>query len=355
MKLAISTWGDEEKQALLDVVDSGYMTMGEKVSQFEQDYAAYTGSKYCVACNSGSSANQLMVAAMTLRFGAGEVIVPALGWSTSYSPFRDWGWILKFVDIDKDTFNISPLEVAEAHVGHELVLGINIMGNPCDYNFPGFRLEDNCESMGAELEGGKTGSNKATGALMSSHSTYFSHHIQTMEGGMVTTDDEHFYQMLLCLRSHGWTRHLPEDNLLGAEVSSYNFIYPGYNVRPTEIQAAVGIEQVKKLPKFIEQRRANAEGFKELAKKRGWQIQQETGESSWFGFIIVSEEIEELKAELVGKNVDYRPVVGGNYARSPAVQYYDYSIHKDLPVTERVTQNGLYIGNNHKPIDWGIF
>ena len=161
--------------------------------------------------------------------------------------------------------------------------------------------------------------------------------------------------MLLCLRSHGWTRHLPENNLLEAEVSSYNFIYPGYNLRPTEMQAAVGIEQIKKLPKFIEQRRENAEGFKELAKKRGWQIQKETGKSSWFGFIIITEEIESLKAELVGKEIDYRPVVGGNYARSKAITYYDYSIHKDLPVTDHIQKYGIYIGNNHKPIDWSIF
>ena len=179
MRLAISTWGEEEKQALLDVIESGNYTMGEKVSQFEKDYAVYTDSKYCVACNSGSSANLLMVAAMSLRFGVGEVIVPALAWSTSYSPFRDWGWMLKFVDVDKETFNIDPKMVLEAHVGHELVFPVNIMGNPCDHNFPGFRLEDNCESMGSEHEG------KKTRGLMTSHSTYFSHHIQTMEGGMV--------------------------------------------------------------------------------------------------------------------------------------------------------------------------
>lgn len=330
--------------------------MGAKVSQFEQDYADYVGTKYCIACNSGSSANQLMVAAMTLRFGAGEVIVPALGWSTSYSPFRDWGWMLKFVDIDQDTFNISPTEVSEAYFQTEkqegygcLVLAINIMGNPCDYDFPGFRLEDNCEAMGAK-DKRMAGAN----GLMASHSTYFSHHIQTIEGGMVTTDDEYFYQMLLCLRSHGWTRDLPKDNLLNVEVSSYNFIYPGYNVRPTEIQAAIGIEQLKKLPKFIEQRRENAEGFKQLAKKRGWRIQKEQGKSSWFGFIILTEEIEDLKKELEEKGIEYRPVLS-NYARSEAVRLYDYSIHKDLPVTDHIQKYGIYIGNNHKPIDWSIF
>ena len=98
--MQISTWGDEERQALLDVIDSGNYTMGEKVSQFEKDYAKYVGSEYCVAVNSGSSANLLMVAALSLRSGVGEVIVPAVSWSTSYSPFMQWGWVLKFVDVD---------------------------------------------------------------------------------------------------------------------------------------------------------------------------------------------------------------------------------------------------------------
>lgn len=359
MKLAISTWGKEEKKAARDVINSGYLTMGKKVEAFEKDYADYVGAKYCVACNSGSSANLLIAAAMSVTFGTGEVIVPALGWSTSYSPWMQWGWVLKFVDIHPATFNIDPKMVREAFQGHELIMPINIMGNPCDLNFPGFMVEDNCESMGAEVNGRITGSNnKEKSILMSSHSTFFSHHIQTMEGGMVTTDDEYLYEVLLSLRSHGWTRHLPKNNKHEIEPQPFEFIYPGYNVRPTEIQGAIGIEQVKKLPDFIKQRRENANEFRKVAKKRGWQTQKQHGKSSWFGFIIVTEEIEELKKEFDKKGIEHRPVVGGNFVRSPAVmgrgdkKFFDFTVHKDLPVTDYVTQNGLYIGNNHQPIDW---
>jgi CDP-6-deoxy-D-xylo-4-hexulose-3-dehydrase len=333
MRLASSTWGPEEIEAIHRVIDSGIYTMGERVSEFEKAYADYCGTKYCIACNSGSSANLLMVAAYTLRHGAGSITVPAVSWSTSFSPLQQYGWHLRFMDVDLDTLN-APTDFA-----------VNLLGNP---NPTGF-LEDNCESMGAEYEGRKTGSF----GVMASHSTFFSHHIQTMEGGLVTTDDEYFYQMLLCLRSHGWTRHLPKDNVLNAKVGPYEFIYPGYNVRPIEMQAAIGIEQLKKLPKFVEQRRENAEGFKEVAKRKGWRIQKEVGKSSWFAFAILSDDIEEVKQELTAKGVEHRPIVAGNFVRSASIKHYDYEAGP-LPNADYVHTNGIYIGNHHLPIDWSI-
>lgn len=352
LPLAIPTWGEEEKRAILDVVESGYYTMGQRVSEFETEYAKYTDSKYAVMVNSGSSANLLMVAAMSIRQGVGTVIVPAVSWSTSYSPFQQYGWDLHFVDIDQNTLNYDIEELKKAYTGEELILAVNILGNPNSFReFPSLIvLEDNCESMGAEYAGMKTGNF----GLMSSHSTFFSHHMCTMEGGVITTDDEYFYQMLLCLRSHGWTRHLPKDNVLHAKVSAYEFIYPGYNVRPLEMGGAVGLEQLKKLPSFIEQRKKNAEGFLEVAQKRGWQVQNEPewGKSSWFGFSIVTEEIEALKKEFDTKGVEYRPIVAGNFTRSPSIDYYDYAIQGELPNAQRIHDHGLYIGNNHLPIDW---
>lgn len=349
LPLAINAWGPEEREALLKVVDSGNFTMNEKVKEFETDYANYVGSKYCVACNSGSSANLLMVAAMSIRYGVSSVVVPSVSWSTSYAPFQQYGWKLKFVDIDRETLNYDVKKLRESYAGDDVVLAVNLLGNPNDYaEFASMDvLEDNCESMGAEYKGEKTG----TFGLMSSHSTFFSHHIQTMEGGMVTTDDEYFYQMLLCLRSHGWTRHLPKNNLLQAKVSSYEFIYPGYNLRPTEIQGAVGVAQIRKLPKFIEQRRLNAKAFQEKAKERGWKIQKEIGKSSWFGFSILSDEIDELKKEFDAKGIEHRPVVAGNFLRSASIKYYDHDT-PEVPNATYVHTNGLYIGNNHQQIDW---
>lgn len=345
--LAISTFGEEEKQALLDVIESGKYTMGEKVSEFEKEYADWVNTTYAVMVNSGSSANLLMVAAYTLRNGPGTVIVPAVSWSTSYSPFQQYGWKLKFVDVDPDTLNYDMASLERAYTGNELILAVNLLGNPCEFaQFPSMEvLEDNCESMGAVYAGMRTGNFGA----MASHSTFFSHHMQTMEGGIITTDDEYFYQMLLCLRSHGWTRHLPENNVLNAKVSAYEFIYPGYNVRPIEMMGALGLKQLEKLDGFILKRRENAEKWQEYCQHRGWWCQKETkhGKSSWFAFAVIDDHIDEIKEEFAAKGIEYRPIVGGNFTRSPSLKYYDHEIFEDLNNADRVHDYGIYIGNHH--------
>ena len=183
---------------------------------------------------------------------------------------------------------------------------------------------------------------------------FFSHHIQTMEGGVITTDDDYFHQMLLCLRSHGWTRHLPKDNVLKAKVSAYEFLYPGYNVRPIEMMGAVGIEQMKKIDRFIERRRENAEVWKDICESRGWWIQKETGKSSWFAFAIVNDEIEEIKKEFDAKKIEYRPIVAGNFTKSSSVKWYHYEIHGDLVNADWIHEKGIYIGNA-QPINRSLF
>ena len=167
-----------------------------------------------------------------------------------------------------------------------------------------------------------------------------------MEGGLITTDDEYYYQMLLCLRSHGWTRHLPEDNVLKAKVSSFEFIYPGYNVRPTEIQAAIGLEQLKKLPEFVNERRKNAQRFP-------WDTQKEVkyGKSSWFGFSIVDKHIEKIKKTFDRKGIQYRPIMS-HFTKSPSIKYFDYEIYKDLSNADYVYEYGIFMGNHHWSIDW---
>lgn len=347
--LAVSTWGESERDALIKVIDSGRFTMGEKVSEFEKEYAAWVNTSYAVMVNSGSSANLLMVAAYTLRHGPGTVIVPAVSWSTSYAPFQQYGWKLKFVDIDPDTLNYSIPELEKAYTGSELILAVNLLGNPNEYmRFPSMNvLEDNCESMGAVYAGMRTGNF----GVMASHSTFFSHHMQTMEGGIITTDDEYYYQMLLCLRSHGWTRHLPEKNVFGVKPSAYDFLFPGYNVRPIEMMGAVGIEQLMKLEQLIGYRRENAEKWMVHCEHRDWWYQKEVenGKSSWFAFAIVHDEIEEIKKELQEKDIEYRPLVAGNFVKSPSIKYYNYEAGS-LPNADRVHEKGIYIGNHHQEL-----
>lgn len=342
--LASSTWGIEEKRAAMEVLLSGDVTMGRRVREFEEAYAKYCGSKYCVAVNSGSSANLLMVAAYTLRHGPGTVIVPAVGWATSYSPFQQYGWKLVFVDIDRETLNydlVSLWEACEKYRDDDpVILAINLLGNPNEFfAFPRkcHVLEDNCESMGAEYHGKRTG----TFGQMSSHSTYFSHHICTMEGGMVTTDDEGFYHALLSLRSHGWTRHLPVQNALKEPVEAFRFVLPGYNVRPTEIQAAIGLEQLKKLDKLIEARRKNASVFP-------CRTQKEIGKSSWFGFTVFREDWDKFTA------YESRPVVTGNFLRQPVIQHYRYEVFGEMKNADYIHDHAKMIGNSHETPAWAV-
>ena len=200
--LATSSWNQEELDAMRRVIASGMFTMGANVQAFERDFAAYADSRYCVMVNSGSSANLLMVAALfytkspKLKLKRGdEVIVPAVSWSTTYYPLYQYGLKIKFVDIDLNTLNYDLDQLAKAVTDKtRAIMAVNLLGNPNDFGrinkIIGRRdivlMEDNCESMGAKYNGKMAG----TFGVMGSFSSFFSHHISTMEGGLIVTDDE---------------------------------------------------------------------------------------------------------------------------------------------------------------------
>ena len=372
--LAASSWGQEELDAMQRVIASGMFTMGANVLAFEQDFAKYVGSQNCVMVNSGSSANLLMIAAlfytqnpiMKLKRGD-EVIVPAVSWSTTYYPLYQYGLKIKFVDIDLHTLNYD-LEQLEQAVTDKTraIMAVNLLGNPNDFeriqqiiaNRNIVLIEDNCESMGASFQGKHAG----TFGIMGTFSSFFSHHISTMEGGMIVTDDEEIYQILLSLRAHGWTRNLPKQNLVCSDKSddpfeeSFRFVLPGYNVRPLEIEGAIGIEQVKRLPILIEERRKNGKLLQAaLSNHPDIVIQKEIGESSWFGFSLVIRPNSPLKRrELIDKlnalGFECRPIVTGNFAKNEVVKYFDSDVHGTLKNAEHIDQNGLFIGNHHFPL-----
>ena len=372
--LAASSWGQEELDAMQLVIASGMFTMGANVLAFEHDFAQYVDSTYCVMVNSGSSANLLMIAALfytqNLKFKlkrGDEVIVPAVSWSTTYYPLYQYGLKIKFVDIDLHTLNYD-LEQLEHAVTDKTraIMAVNLLGNPNDFgriqqiiadrNI--VLIEDNCESMGATFQGKQAG----TFGVMGTFSSFFSHHISTMEGGMVVTDDEEIYQILLSLRAHGWTRNLPKQNLVCSDKSddpfeeSFRFVLPGYNVRPLEMEGAIGIEQVKRLPSLIEERRKNGKLLQAaLSNHPDIIIQKEIGESSWFGFSLVIRPNSQLKrGQLILKlnelGFECRPIVTGNFAKNEVVKYFDSEVHGMLKNAEHIDQNGLFIGNHHFPI-----
>lgn len=369
--LATATWGQEEQDAMQRVIASGMFTMGEHVKAFERDFSQYVQSKYCVMVNSGSSAILLMVGALfytknpKLKLKRGdEVIVPAVSWSTTYYPLYQYGLKIKFVDIDLNTLNYDLDQLEQAVTDKtRAIMAVNLLGNPNDFKrineIIGGRdiilLEDNCESMGAKFEGKHAG----TFGVMGGFSSFFSHHISTMEGGLIVTDDEELYQILLSLRAHGWTRNLPKQNLVCGDKSddafeeSFRFVLPGYNVRPLEIEGALGVEQVKRLPNLISARRENGKLLQQsMGNHPDLIIQQEIGQSSWFGFSLVirpgskvTRKVLVLKLNDLG--FECRPIVAGNFAKNEVVKYFDSEVHGSLKNAEHIDQNGLFVGNHH--------
>jgi len=367
--LASSTWDEKEIEAIQKVIDSGQFTMGAQVETFENNFAEKIGSKYAIMVNSGSSANLLMVAALfytkkpKLQRGD-EIIVPAVSWSTTYAPLQQFGLKLRFVDIDLNTLNIDLNKLENAITDKtKMIMLVNLLGNPNDFDKINkiikdkdiFYIEDNCESLGASYKEKFTG----TFGLLGSFSSFFSHHICTMEGGVIVTDDEELYHIMLSLRAHGWTRNLPEINHVTGKKSdnpfeeSFNFVLPGYNLRPLEIEGAIGLEQLKKLDKLIIERRKNAELFQnEIGGHPDIMLQEEMGKSSWFGFSLIIKKHSYLtRRDLIEKldsiGFENRPIVAGNFTRNSVMKYFDYDIPDKLKNADYLHDNGLFIGNHH--------
>ena len=372
--LASSTWDQKELSAIQQVIDSDMYTMGQKVAEYEKQFAEFFGSKYAVMVSSGSTANLLMIASLFFTKNpylqrGDEVIVPAVSWSTTYFPLQQYGLKVKFVDIDIDTLNID-LEKLETAITDKTkaILLVNLLGNPNDFDAINkliadkniLVLEDNCESMGAELNGKQAG----TFGLMGTFSSFFSHHIATMEGGCIVTDDEEIYHILLCIRAHGWTRNLPKENKVSGIKSddpfeeSFKFVLPGYNVRPLEMSGAIGIEQLKKLPGFIEIRCQNAQLFKQLFSEHPYlKIQKEVGKSSWFGFsLVIKEGAPFTRSDLVNAlrnaGIECRPIVTGNFLKNVDVlKFFDYEVSGKIEAADYIDQKGLFIGNHQVPLN----
>ena len=367
--LASSSWDEKEYAAIQRVIDSNMFSMGSEVAEFEREFANYFGSKHAVMVNSGSSANLVMVASLfytkenKLKRGD-EVIVPAVSWSTTYYPLYQYGLKLKFVDIDLETLNYDLDQLSEAVTDKtRLIMVVNLLGNPNEFDeinriIAGRdirMIEDNCESMGAEYNGKKTG----TFGVMGTFSTFFSHHISTMEGGIVVTDDKELYHIMLSMRAHGWTRNLPTHNHVTGIKSqdpfeeSFNFVLPGYNLRPLEMSGAIGREQLKKLPNLIEGRRKNGMLLQDLLSDNpNLMIQKEIGKSSWFGFSLVIRPGSKLtRSSLIGKltnaGFECRPIVAGDFTKNSVCNYFDSTVHSSVSNAQIVDRTGLFIGNHH--------
>ena len=373
--LATESWDEKEINSACDVIKSMMCTMGEKCKKYEQEFANFFGSKYAVFSNSGSSANLLMIAALMYRHNGpklregDEVIVPAVSWATTYYPLHQYGLVSCFVDIDKDTLNIDVDKIEQAITPKtKAILAVNLLGNPNNFdklqeickNYNLILLEDNCESMGATYKGKQCG----TIGLMGTFSSFFSHHMSTIEGGVTLTNDEELYQIMVSLRAHGWTRGLPDKNFVhdkdGVKFNDlFRFVLPGYNLRPNEVFAALGLEQLKKLPQFIEDRKQNAEYFRlemdylqaKYPKMFTTQAVTPNSEPSWFGFaFVLDNELKGKRLEIVEAfskaNIESRPIVAGNFVKNPVIKFMKTRTSGTLDGANHIDENGLFIGNN---------
>jgi CDP-6-deoxy-D-xylo-4-hexulose-3-dehydrase len=366
--LATSTWNNEEILTSTQLLSSGQLTMGKEVKDFEDQFAKYIGTKYAVMFNSGSSANLAIFSALKYvkdsKISEGDhVLVPAVSWSTTFYPINQLGFILDFVDIDPNTLNLDINEVEKKITSKtRAIFAVNLLGNPSELlaltkiakKYDLILLEDNCESLGASLNGKMTGSF----GEMSSHSFFFSHHICTMEGGMVNTNSKELMETLVSIRAHGWTRGLEENNSVHPRSNNewedlFRFVLPGYNLRPLELSGAIGKIQLRKFPNFLEERRKNAKIFTSLMyDSKSYMIQKETGKSSWFGFSII------LKNNLMGKRdkiieylarnkVETRPIVAGNFTLNPVMKHLKFNPILNLPNSNLIHNEGFFIGNHH--------
>ena len=366
IKLTATTLGAAEIDEVVDTLRSGRVTMGAKCRAFESAFAARQGARHAVFVNSGSSANLLAWFALSnplYRHGRSplepgfEVIVPAVAWSTTIWPISQAGGVPVFVDCDPRTLAIRPEAVAAAISPRSVALcPVHPLGNVCDMDALSalctqhrlLLIEDACEALGSRFGGREAG----RFGLMGTYSFYFSHHITTVEGGMIVTDDDELAGLLRMLRSHGWRR----DDAPGAAVpfdDRYRFVTTGFNVRPSELNAALGIHQLTRLDAFNDRRKAlnrdltNALVSHFEAGHLRRVVASPAVDAAWFGYPVVCRtrtERDALSAHLEANGVETRPIICGNMARQPAMAHVRHRIVGSLDGADEVMDRGLYWG-----------
>ena len=367
--LNIPSFGWEEVWEALESLLSTQVTMGRKVRRFETMFAQYIGVKYAIMVNSGSSANLLALSVLTNPSCAeplepgDEVITPAVTWSTTVWTISVVGLVPVLVDVDLNTFNLIPEEVEKAITSKtRAILLVHLLGNPCDmdeimaiarrHNL--LVIEDACEAHGAEYRGQKVGSF----GDVATFSFFFSHHISTIEGGMILTDNEDYAELAKALRAFGWVRDLKNREAIArqhAEIDSrFLFVNVGYNLKPTEIQGAFGVHQMAKLEGYVEIRRENARYWGErLRSLDHFLLHREADETRhvWFGYPVMVQpnapfSRKDLVDYLEAKGVETRPIMAGNIDEQPAMSLVPYRKVGDLPNSRLIHRNAFFFGNH---------
>ena len=370
--LSYNTINSDDLDKIHKQIDTLNFTMGKKVTLFEKKFSSILNSNFSLMVNSGSSANLIMLAVLSKNYKklikeGDNIIVPAVSWSTTYFPVDLFGFKLNFVDIDKNTLNIDP-ELIERSIDKKTkaIFAVNLLGNPNNFSKLNqickkhnlILLEDNCESLYSQYNNKFTG----TFGIMASFSFFFSHHINTIEGGMINFRYKRDYILAKSLRAHGWIRDLEnkksiiKKNKIDEFYENFYFISKGFNLRPTEINAVLGLNQIKKVKKFINQRIKNYLFLKDTLKDNKYlNLQKTEYNSSWFAFaILLSDHAirqgynrDTFVKFLKSKKIETRPIVAGNILKNPVIKELNYVNKFSLKNSDFIHYNGFYIGNGH--------
>jgi len=366
--LAVPQFGSDEVIESVESLISTWVTMGKKVKTFESQFKDYVGQKDALMVNSGSSANLLALSALSSpnfdnRIKQGdEVVCPAVTWSTSVYPILNVGAKPVLVDVDLDTLNVSPETIENAITPRtKAIMAVHLMGNPCqtdkikqiadkrEINL----IEDCCEAHGAKI------GNKSVGSfgICSTFSFFLSHHITTIEGGMVLTNNDTVFDIATAQRAHGWIREMRNADKIAKEFPDVDkrflFYETGFNLRPTEIQGAFGIHQMKKLDGFVKIRRNIAKEWNEsLNEFKDYLIlpEERNGTThSYFAYPITIKENapfsrKEITEFLESKLIETRPIAGGNLTEQPSAKLYDHKVDGDLGCSKIIMKNSFFIG-----------
>ncbi len=355
----------EDKKALTDFIntDGVRFTQGEQVRKFEEEWSKWVGCKHSVYVNSGASANYIMASMMKEKKGLGEVIVSPLGWVSDVSPLVNLGFTPVFVDVDLKNMSITLENIKKAvtdkTVGITLVhvLGFNAVNDELvkfckDEDL--FFIEDCCEAHGATSNGVRVGNF----GDVSNFSFYFGHHMTSIEGGMVCTNDDELYDYAKLFRSHGLTREA-SPKLRQEYVDKYpdvnplfTFAVPGYNVRNQEFNAVLGLSQLPRLQNNVESRMENLEIWLDTldSNKFYTDFDREGNSNFTLPLILLKKDLEYMQNVCIlldEENIEYRlgTAGGGNQARQPYLEKYKVISH-DLNNVNHIHDYGLYVGNH---------
>lgn len=342
------------------------LTKGEQTIKFEKEFSKWIGCKYSIFVNSGSSANLLMIYALKImnKLKNKKICVPSLCWATDLSPILQFDMEPLLVDCNLDNLSVDLNHLEEIFINEtpSALILVSVLGLSPDMNkivelcnkYDVILLEDNCESQGTMYQNIKLGNF----GLMSSFSTYFGHTMSTIEGGLITTNDEDIYNVLLQLRSHGWDRDLSKEkqtelrkeNNVDDFSALYTFYIPGFNLRSTDLQAQIGLHQLTKVDNMIENRYKNFLYYKSKLQDKIWFPKTiDLSYTSSFAIPIICDSLEsknKLVDELTKNNISCRPLISGSMGTQPF--YTNIYGPNLLPNCSILDERGIYIPNHDK-------